>query len=66
MEETVEYHELAKIGIKDIFYFYTIEEKGKTGWKHDEKSIETIDGRMWNYDKATNLYTLQILKLQTA
>ena len=66
MEEIVEYHELAKIGIKDIFYFYNIEEKGKTGWKYDEKSIETIDGRMWLYNKESNLYTLQSLKLQTA
>ncbi len=66
MEETVEYHELAKIGIKDIFYFFDVQEKGKSGWKYDEKSIETIDGRHWLYDKDTNLYTLQSLKLQTA
>jgi len=63
MENTVEYHELAKIGIKDIFYFFDVS-GGKEKWKHDEKMIETIDGRKWNYDKTTNTYTLFEPKLQ--
>jgi len=64
MEETVEYHELAKIGIKDIFYFFDVGEVSKPKWKYDEKSIETIDGRHWLYNKESNTYSLQTLKLQ--
>lgn len=55
----VTYHDLAKIGIKEIFYFFS-----ENGWKHDEKMIETIDGQEWDYNKFENTYTLRKLKLQ--
>ena len=62
MEESkiVNYHHLAKIGIKQIFYFYDAEGK----WKWKEKMIETIDGQEWLYDSENNVYSLKTLKLQ--
>ena len=62
MEEPkiVTYHDLAKIGIKEIFYHLS----GEKGWKHDEKMIETIDGQEWLYQKEDNIYIKKQPKLE--
>ncbi len=63
MEEPkiVNYHHLAKIGIKEIFYFYSADAKK---WKWNEKMIETIDGQEWLYISENNNYQLREPKLQ--
>ena len=63
MEEPkiVNYHHLAKIGIKEIFYFYSADAKK---WKWNEKMIETIDGQEWLYNPDQNTYELRQLKLE--